>query len=318
MQNAESIPQGRERVKSISKKTIGALGLAVVMVGCGGGLLPVWAMTDASMIETTIVESELAGAPTVVTRLEREEQLGSYAGDIPASIILRVDAACNVVGEDGAVLGALTDIYADEIAGLMIPIVEIEDEGAAEALIGLWKSEWSISDMAVMSSDAQVLANVRSELTGIRGIYDVTGQTLSDEAALYEVVRTATLSMANVVLLSEAQSEPETVAYLQGRFKTVWTQLDEASEGDIFSVQNVVASGDVRDRLRGLSGRICGVSGISGARRLAHFSQHCAPRAADDDGGEFGCGRAGRSGCGRFAHRDRRPVQQGRRADHHA
>ena len=73
------------------------MGLAVVMVGCGGGLLPVWAMTDASMIETTIVESELAGAPTVVTRLEREEQLGSYAGDIPASIILRVDAACNVV-----------------------------------------------------------------------------------------------------------------------------------------------------------------------------------------------------------------------------
>ena len=243
MQNAESIPQGRERMKSIPKKAIGALGLAVVMVGCGGGLLPVWAMTDASMIETTIVESELAGAPTVVTRLEREEQLGSYAGDIPASIILRVDAACNVVGEDGAVLGALTDIYADEIAGLMIPIVEIEDEAAAEALIGLWKSEWSISDMAVMSSDAQVLANVRSELTGIRGIYDVTGQTLSDEAALYEVVRTATLSMANVVLLSEAQSEPETVAYLQGRFKTVWTQLDEESEGDIFSVQNVVASG---------------------------------------------------------------------------
>ena len=105
-------------MKSIPKKAIGALGLAVVMVGCGGGLLPVWAMTDASMIETTIVESELAGAPTVVTRLEREEQLGSYAGDIPASIILRVDAACNVVGEDGAVLGALTDIYADEIAGL--------------------------------------------------------------------------------------------------------------------------------------------------------------------------------------------------------
>ena len=229
----------------MKKKAISAiLAAGMVCTAAGGGAaLGAAAVTDDHMIDTTIVRHNLAGAPTVVVRLEEESQLSGLAGNAPASLIVRMDAEGNVVGSDGGSLGALTDLYADYIAGVMIPVVEIGGDAEAEKFIEIWEEELSIADMAVMSADAQALQKVRTQITGIRGIYDCTDVPLADESALYEQVRLSTLSMANVVLLTEEQSTVENVAYFQGRFKTVWTQLDGESEGDLFSIQNVVSSG---------------------------------------------------------------------------
>ena len=219
-----------------------AAGLMAAAAGSGAAVGAA-AITDDRMIETTIVRHDLAGAPTVVVRLEEEAQLAGLSGNSPASLIVRMDQTGNAVGADGESLGYLPDLYADEIAGVMIPIIEIDGDAEAEKLIEIWQEEMSIADMAVMSSDADALKKVRTQLTGIRGIYDATGQTLAGEADLYEQVRISTLSMANVIVLTQEQSTVENVAYLQGRLKTVWTQLDSESEGDLFSIQNVVSSG---------------------------------------------------------------------------
>lgn len=224
--------------------TLSAIALSAVLLQGGGAIgYSASAISDGSMTETTVVQSSLAGAPAVVARLTERDQLSAFSGNVPSNLILTMNAGGNVVGKNGEEIGALTEIYADYIAGVMIPVVEVAGSEEAEKLISVWTDEWSITDMAVMSADADALSLVRSALPGIRGIYDCTGSSLTDEASLYEQVKTATVSMANVVVLSESQSTPQNVNYLQYRFKTVWTQLSESSEGDKFAVQNVVSSG---------------------------------------------------------------------------
>lgn len=219
------------------------LSAAISVGGATRSSVFVSAFTDGSMTETAIVQSSLAGAPTVVARLTEEEQLRALSGNVPANLIMSLNENGNVIDKNGEEIGAFADVYSDYVAGVMIPVVEITDIAEAEKFIALWTEEWSITDMAIMSADADALFKVRSAIPGIRGIYDCTGITFTDDASLYEQVRTATVSMANVVVLSESQSTNETINYFQYRFKTVWTQLSKEHEGDKFAVQNVVSTG---------------------------------------------------------------------------
>lgn len=185
----------------------------------------------------------LTGAPTVVERIESLGQLETLSEDAPASVIVTMDAEANAVGADGASLGALADVYEAYIEGTALLIVEIGGEAAADALVRVWNERLNETDMAVMSSDAAALGKARAALEGIRGVYDCSGVTFSDDASRYAQVKNATLAMANVVVLSEEQSTVGNVAYFQGRFKTVWTALSAEHENDAFAVQNIVSSG---------------------------------------------------------------------------
>lgn len=209
----------------------------------GGGFVRAAAVSDSGMTETAVVRNNLAGAPTVIARIDDRSQfpLSPTAG--PSNVILRLNEQCNVVDAAGGEIGSLVEVYSDSVAGVAIPIVQIPNAAAAESFISLWKSDFSVIDMAVTCADAEVLKAVRAELPAIRGIYDCTEKSFQDDGARYKAVKDATLAMANVVLLSEAQATEENATYFQHRFKTVWVELSEESEGDSFSVQNVVSSG---------------------------------------------------------------------------
>lgn len=226
------------------KKTVTAAALCLLTAFSFGCVQPI--LADAltqTTIETTIVNHNLAGAPTVVARLQEENTLVSFGTDDPASLIMTMNDEGEVLGADGSAIGTLKDVYSDYVSGIAIPIVEIKSDAAAEKLIEIETEQLGIADMAVMSSDPLALQKVRTALPEIRGILDCTQCDLKDNAALYEQVKTATLSMANIVVLSEEQSTVENVNYFQYRLKTVWTQLDPEHEGDIFAIQNVVSSG---------------------------------------------------------------------------
>lgn len=229
----------------MKKKTVAAAALfTAAAAALGGAGVCADALTDASMTETPVVRSRLAGAPAVITRIYSEKQFPLSATAGPSNVILHVNDDCAVVDGEGEVIGPLADVYADNVWGVCIPVVEIDGNAAAEKLIEIWNSGFSVTDMAVMSSDADALKKVREGVPVIRGIYDCSEKgAFADNAALYSAVERATLSMANVVVLSEAQSTVENVAYFQHRLKTVWTELSEESEGDTFAAQNVVSSG---------------------------------------------------------------------------
>lgn len=227
--------------KYIAAVTVSVLS-AAILIGSAERYTAL-ALTDGGMTETAIVQSALAGAPTVVARLTEEKQLHSLSGNVPSNLIMEMNEEGYILDKNGNEIGALTDIYADYVAGIMIPVIEIEGDSEADKLIALWNDEWSVTDMAVMSADADALYKVRTAIPDIRGIYDCTGILFTDDASMYAQVKTANISMANVVVLSESQSTPEAVNYFQYRFKTVWTQLSKEHEGDKFAVQNVVSSG---------------------------------------------------------------------------
>lgn len=211
----------------------------------GGTALYVSAQTDVTLIETSTVNSELVGAPTVVTRLKSGEQMDalSEGAVLPASLILTVDGTGAVVGEQGETIAPLSEVYAFCAEYGMLPIMEVKGAEAGDAFVSVWQSSIQASDLSVMCADKEVLSDVRKRIPEIRGIYDCTACALTTDAERYEKVKEANLSMANVVLLSETQSSPETVEYFQYRFKTVWSVLDGEHEGDKFAVQNLVASG---------------------------------------------------------------------------
>ncbi len=228
----------------MKKSVICAAGAVLAACSFGGLSVRAEALSDGTMTETAVVKSNLAGAPTVVARIEEEKQfpLSPTAG--PSNAVLLLDDDCNVVDKSGAEIGTISEVYSDYLAGVAIPIIELESQTAADNFVSLWKSDFSVTDVAVMSADAEILGGVRAELPSIRGIYDCTGKgVFADDAARYEAVETATLAMANVVLLSEAQATAENVTYFQHRFKTVWAELSEENEGDSFAVQNMVSSG---------------------------------------------------------------------------
>lgn len=214
-------------------KKIFALSLAAAMCASMGNA------AIASAAEAEPKAASFTGAPTVVKRVRDGGDL-PLSGTLPASVIFTLNEEGNVVDASGGSLGGYAEILT-ELPESVIPIAEVNSEGAARKLVELQESAPSPSDMAVMSASAELLGFVRTELTDIRGIYDCTDKTLASEP--YAQVREATEGMANVVVLSEEQSTDSAVRYFQYRFKTVWTQIGEAHIKDVFAVHAAVASG---------------------------------------------------------------------------
>lgn len=219
--------------------------MLICATGISGGAKISALAADDTLIETSAVNSGLTGAPTVVTRLKSGAQIDelSEGATFPASLILTLDNTGKVVDGEGEEILSLTDAYGFCAEYGMIPIVEIKSAEAGESFTEIWQERIHASDLAVMCADKDVLLEVRTSVPEIRGIYDCTGCTFENKDALYEKVKEANISKSNVVLLSEAQSTRENVAYFQYRLKTVWTQFNAEHEGDKFAVQNLVSSG---------------------------------------------------------------------------
>lgn len=200
---------------------------------------------DSSSSYTKFVKTEpdlrynLFGAPSVVLRLKNANGLDSVdlsTDERPANVIMTVNEDLDVVGADGSVIDSFYNVL-DEIYLSAIPVVELKTHEAAEAFVNAYNAN-EISDIAVMSDDDLLLAYVRNALPHIRGIYDCSGLTTLNKA---EIVKNSTMAMAIIVVLSEAQSDLETVTYFQSRMKTVWTELSDTA--DSFDVKNAIASG---------------------------------------------------------------------------
>lgn len=197
--------------------------------------------------ETYTAENTIVGEPTVVSRLQNADMLEDLEGVVPANLIMTLDANGNVIGTDGKEIGAFVDVFKTNVNSFVIPVVEINDQDAANSFVDIWSNQTKIFDMAVMSADATLLKSVREQIPQIRGIYDCSDKTFADKAAYYEAVKTANLSMANVVVLSQEQATMDAVEYFQYRFKTVWTEMSETSAFDIKSVVSTGTYGIISD-----------------------------------------------------------------------
>lgn len=222
--------------------------LASVVLGaaCRGAAAPLASSAfSAAADSSSFVKTEpderykLYGAPSVILRLKNEETLGEIdlsSDERPANVILTLDDGMNVLSSSGGVIGSFADVFA-QIYLAAIPVAEIKTQSVAEAFVSAYESN-KISDIAVLSDNADVLSYVRGALPGIRGIYDCSAKPLTDKK---EIVKTSGAAMATTLILSCEQSDLKTVTYFQSRMKTVWTELPD--DADAFDVKNAVASG---------------------------------------------------------------------------
>ena len=141
---------------------------------------------------------------------------------------MEVDASLQVVSDAGEPLGSFAEIYAQEVSGVSLPVVEPQGAAAVTAL-GAFVEETPVADLAV-AGDAGILMQVRSEIPSARLYY--TAAAVEGDALLQTQLGLANTAGAQVVVIESGAAEREAVAYYQARFKSVWV-LTDGSAGQI-------------------------------------------------------------------------------------
>lgn len=180
---------------------------------------------------------KLSGAPSVVLEVTEKAELDTIKsdGERPTAVILNFGAGGKVLGLDGNELCDFETLYTTVLKGKIIPIIRVSTTDAADAMISFYNEKISITDSAVLSSDAELLKKVRKALPMIRGVYEV-----GENFELKSVLGTANAAYAGTVIMDAKNATVDTVAYIQARFKTVWVRV---SSPDEFAVCDAIATG---------------------------------------------------------------------------
>lgn len=203
--------------------------------------IPEGPVIDETIASTYFTDCGIINAPTVVCdatdKATLDDALTSKAP--PSNIILRYGDDGNVIGRGGESLGAFSDVYL-KIRGKIVPVVRVETEGAADAFVDYLKTERSILDISVLSSDPALVKRVRKQVSSIRGmiLFDEIGE-------LSQTVATLQSNYATVAVLPQRIATTENVTYIQARFKTVWAMPDSYLSRDVYDCINSGAYGIV-------------------------------------------------------------------------
>ena len=180
---------------------------------------------------------KLSGAPLVVTEVTSQAVLDTVKadGERPTAVILNYKENGMVVGSDGSELCDFGTLYETVLKGKIIPILRVTTTQAADAMIAFYEENTTITDSAVLSTNAELLKKVRVALPKIRGVYEVGA-----DFDLNKVPGAANAAYANTVIMNAADATTEAVAYIQARFKTVWARVASPDE---FAVFDAIGSG---------------------------------------------------------------------------
>lgn len=207
----------------------------------GGALSPASqtaaAATAGGLSDTYQAETALVDPPTVVYDVTSADALetlnGSLREERPGSAILHLDAEGAVVDSGGDVIGVLGDTVS-QIKGSVIPILAVQTQQAADAAADYLQTS-GLVDTAVLSEDPALVKSVRDACPAVRGIVYFRNAAARKN---YDMLKTAALSKAGVVMLDREAATYETVTYFQSRFKAVWV-----ISADEFGDYAAIASG---------------------------------------------------------------------------
>lgn len=204
---------------------------------------------DTTLASTYRAESGLTNAPTVVSDIQNEAALNRIVaaganGKRPSNAIFHLDEAGYVTDSDGKAFVSFESAYAS-LAHHVIPVVDVETEGAADAFVRFMQNQLNILDIAVMSSKPELVQKVRTALPKIHGIVSFVGATVQN---LYtDIVKPTNESYAKTALIDESTATIENVSYLQARFLSVWVRAASPKNADIYQCVNSGAYGIVSD-----------------------------------------------------------------------
>ena len=186
--------------------------------------------------ESSYGTSSISFEPVGIADVTSEEILKSFTSEIkPATAILTLDNDINVTAKNGDVISTLAEALDNYLKKDVIPILKIADKAGAEMLINWFKTDREISDVAVLSSDAEAVGTFRAKYPYVRGIVE-----FDENADITEIYKIANKNGANVCIIPEKLATVKNVRYIQGRFKTVWVKAENDTDS---SIRNSVTSG---------------------------------------------------------------------------
>ena len=209
---------------SATKYTKGAPGLQVN--GCSASFTSVKVtLTDA--VEAT--PTKLAQVREPSSNLLQTPSIVSYADDLntiltdsPATAILRINSALDVMDEKGTKLGNVAEVMT-ALDKKVIPAFYVRDEATVNALCAYLKKE-DIVDAFIMAEDASLVRLARDTYTPIRGIVDFSRRTEASTMTMAELRAITNQAGARVAVLPAALATQANVEALQRLFITVWVQ----------------------------------------------------------------------------------------------
>lgn len=174
--------------------------------------------------------------PAVITDVTDKSALESVPkdGERPSNVILRFKSG-KILDKNGNEIADFGQFFTDTLKGRIIPVFYLADDRAADDLLDFYDKKLYVTDASVMSSDPAIVKKVRQKLPSLRGMI-----CFKDGLDAYEIVKTLSLNEATVAVLSQSDATSEKVAYIQARFKTVWTV---AESSDKISLYDCVGSG---------------------------------------------------------------------------
>ncbi|MBQ3572569.1 MAG: hypothetical protein IJA15_07065 [Clostridia bacterium] len=198
-------------------------------------LLPMQGITKVKALENNneIVSSYQANtlivnAPTVVTEIETEEELEAVkqSSAKPSNIIVSFDENANVVDKNGEVISDFVTLHKSELGSQVLFMVRIESEESANAFIEMITKNYSVLDIAIISTKPELISKVKSAsgCSHVRGAVEYKGRT-----DLYRVVKTTQENQAIVAVIPQSMATITNVRYIQARLKTVWVRVTDDS-----------------------------------------------------------------------------------------
>lgn len=186
--------------------------------------------------ESSYGTSSISFEPVGIADVTSEEILKSFTSEIkPATAVLTLDDDINVTAKNGDVISTLAEALDNYLKKDVIPILKIADKAGAEKLINWFKTDREISDVAVLSSNAEAVGTFRAKYPYVRGIVE-----FDENADITEIYKIANKNGANVCIIPEKLATVKNVRYIQGRFKTVWVRAENDTDS---SIRNSVTSG---------------------------------------------------------------------------
>ena len=177
-----------------------------------------------SFAQASDKETTMNVAPSAVAEISSYEQL-NVALDRADVIIFSVNEEGNVRLSDKQSY-SIKELY--ERCGDVVPAVRVQTQAEADAL-SAFLIESGAEDFFVLSDSAQMIGDVRSKYSVVRGIYDASNQKLSGKDAGFTLAGEACSAQAQVVLLEDNVSR-SVVEQIQARSMLVWVSTDTSVE----------------------------------------------------------------------------------------
>ncbi|MBQ7321015.1 MAG: glycerophosphodiester phosphodiesterase [Clostridia bacterium] len=218
--------------KTATKYTRGAPGLQVN--GCSASFTSVKVtLTDGveptrtKLAQVRDPKSNLRQTPSIVSYLN---DLKTVMTDSPATAVLRVNSALEVLDEKGTKLSTVAETM-KVLDQKVIPAFYVQDEATVKALCAYLKKE-DIIDAFVMAQDAALVRLARDTYTPIRGIVDFSRRTDTESMTMAKIREATNAARARVAVLPASLATQANVEALQRLFITVWVQstLDDTVE----------------------------------------------------------------------------------------